>query len=102
MPLNNCNEAQLCAVKHFQGPMLLTAGPGSGKTFTIIERIRYLIEHYHVEASNILVITFTKAAALELKERAKQILNFTKESPLFGTFHSYFFSVLKQSVEYQK
>ncbi len=101
MPLNNCNEAQLCAVKHFQGPMLLTAGPGSGKTFTIVERIRYLIEHYKVEPSNILVITFTKAAALEMEQRFSKAMKGTKYPVNFGTFHAVFFHILKQAYQYQ-
>ena len=100
MPLNNCNEAQLCAVKHFQGPMLLTAGPGSGKTFTIIERIRYLIEHYHVEASNILVITFTKAAATEMEQRFSKAVKEKNYPVNFGTFHAVFFHILKQAYQY--
>ncbi|MBQ6889016.1 MAG: ATP-dependent helicase [Lachnospiraceae bacterium] len=100
MPLNNCNEAQLRAVKHFKGPMLLTAGPGSGKTFTIVERIRYLIEQYQVEPSNILVITFTKAAALEMEQRFSKAVKDNNYPVNFGTFHAVFFHILKQAYQY--
>lgn len=100
MPLNNCNEAQLCAVKHFRGPMLLAAGPGSGKTFTITERIRYLIEEYKVEPSEILVITFTKAAAAEMEQRFSKAVKEKNYPVNFGTFHAVFFHILKQAYQY--
>lgn len=100
MPLNNCNEAQLCAVKHFKGPMLLAAGPGSGKTFTITERIRYLIEEYKVEPSEILVITFTKAAAAEMEQRFSKAVKEHNYPVNFGTFHAVFFHILKQAYQY--
>ena len=57
------NNSQLKAVKHKSGPMLVIAGPGSGKTTVLTARIRNLIEEYSVNPANILVITFTKAAA---------------------------------------
>lgn len=63
------NEAQTKAITHKDGPMMVLAGPGSGKTTVITERTKYLIEHCGVKPSNILVITFTKAAAAEMKER---------------------------------
>lgn len=100
MPLTNCSEAQLQAVKHFQGPMLLTAGPGSGKTFTMIERIRYLVEHYGIESTKILVITFTKAAATEMQQRFQRAVKEQTYSVKFGTFHAVFFHILKQTYHY--
>ena len=100
MPLNNCNEAQLRAVRHFKGPMLLAAGPGSGKTFTITERIRYLIEEYKVEPSEILVITFTKAAAAEMEQRFSKAVKEKNYPVNFGTFHAVFFHILKQAYQY--
>ena len=63
------NPSQASAIRHKEGPMLVLAGPGSGKTLVITERTRYLIEECHISPSNILVITFTKAAATEMKER---------------------------------
>ena len=63
------NDSQVKAIGHFNGPCLTLAGPGSGKTAVITERTKNLITKYHVDPSNILVITFTKAAALEMKTR---------------------------------
>lgn len=100
MPLSNCNEAQAHAVRHFLGPMLLTAGPGSGKTFTMIERIRYLIEHYGAESTKILVITFTKAAAAEMQKRFFEAVKEKAYPVQFGTFHAIFFHILKQTYHY--
>ena len=58
------NKQQQRAIAHNTEPALILAGPGSGKTFTTVERVRYLIEVHHADPSHILVITFTKAAAL--------------------------------------
>lgn len=100
MPLNNCNEAQLQAIKHVMGPMLLIAGPGSGKTFTITERIRYLIEEKGIEPAQILVITFTKAAASEMEQRFLNAMKGKSYSVNFGTFHAVYFHILKQTYQY--
>ena len=59
------SKAQKKAINHLSGPAQIIAGPGSGKTFTIIQRILYLIQYYHVRPDKILVITYTKAAANE-------------------------------------
>jgi len=80
--------------------MLLIAGPGSGKTFTIIERIRYLIEERSTEPSQILVITFTKAAAAEMEQRFKNAMKGKRYSVNFGTFHAVYFHILKQTYQY--
>ena len=61
--------AQTKAVMHCEGPALVLAGPGSGKTLTIVNRIKYLIEKRQVRPEEILVITFTKYAAKEMKQR---------------------------------
>ena len=63
MPLLQFNEAQIQAIQHNTGPCMVIAGPGSGKTTVLTHRVRYLIERYGVNPSDILVITFTKAAA---------------------------------------
>ena len=68
------NEAQSKAITHGEGPMLVLAGPGSGKTLVITQRIKYLIEEKQVKPEHILVITFTKAAALEMQKRFLSIL----------------------------
>ena len=67
--MRELNEEQRIAVSHFAGPMLVLAGPGSGKTYTITERIKRLVNEHDVAPGNILVITFTKAAAAEMKQR---------------------------------
>ena len=66
--MQKLNAAQQEAVTHFNGPMLVLAGPGSGKTRVITERVRYLVEEKKVMPAGILVITFTKAAAIEMKQ----------------------------------
>ena len=63
------NQAQKRAVTHGAGPCQVLAGPGSGKTLTIVNRIRYLIEECHIRPEEILVVTFTRFAAAEMKER---------------------------------
>ena len=63
------NEAQQQAVTHVEGPCMVLAGPGSGKTFTLVKRIIYMTEQANISPQEILVITFTKAAAKEMKER---------------------------------
>lgn len=94
------NEAQKRAVFHFQGPMMVLAGPGSGKTRVITQRVRYLIEERGVHPSNILVITFTKAAAMEMKQRYQQMAPPHSTPVQFGTFHAIFFTILKHAYHY--
>lgn len=96
--MNRINKSQEQAIVHLSGPAQLIAGPGSGKTFTIIQRILYLIDHYHIKPDQILVITYTKAAAKEMKERyeREQSEGF-RESVYFGTFHSLCYAILRQS-----
>lgn len=98
---SNLNEKQKEAVELGLGPAMILAGPGSGKTTVLLHRIQYLIDELHISPKNILVITFTKAAAREMQERAAKILNLKAECPFFGTFHSYFYSILKRSYEYR-
>ena len=93
------NPSQASAIRHKEGPMLVLAGPGSGKTLVITERTRYLIEECHISPSNILVITFTKAAATEMKERFQRRMG--RACPVtFGTFHAVFFMILKHAYHY--
>ncbi len=95
--LDNLNDPQKKAVKHKDGPILVFAGAGSGKTRVITSRIAYLIGHHKVESSNILGVTFTKKAAEEMKTRVSTILSelqkadslkFSNKLPTIGTFHS--------------
>ena len=94
------NEAQYRAITHGAGAMLVLAGPGSGKTFTVTQRIKYLIEHHHVKPENILVITFTKAAATEMQERFVRLNDGRNDPVHFGTFHSVFFQILRRTYKF--
>ena len=93
------NNSQLKAVKHKSGPMLVIAGPGSGKTTVLTARIRNLIEEYSVNPANILVITFTKAAANEMKSRFNNMMG-RSTNVTFGTFHAVFFMILRTAYNY--
>lgn len=94
------NEAQLQAIRHGDGPALILAGPGSGKTTVITNRIRFLTEEEGVNPSSILVITFTRAAATEMQKRYEQMTQTGCAKPAFGTFHSVFFMILKLAYRY--
>ncbi len=89
----------MAAITHFTGPAMVLAGPGSGKTFVIVQRIRYLIEYEQVPPEKILVITFTKAAAMEMRERFTAKTHGSYPDVVFGTFHSVFFQILKRSAK---
>lgn len=92
------NDSQNKAVRHNTGPALVLAGPGSGKTRVITERVRYLISECAVRPENILVVTFTRAAAMEMKERYAS--SYGGEGVWFGTFHSIFFLILRSAYGY--
>lgn len=94
------NPSQYEAIHHHQGPAMVLAGPGSGKTTVITERVRVLIEEYGVDPSSILVVTFTKAAASEMKERFIRLCGGRALPVSFGTFHSVFFTILKAAYNY--
>ncbi len=89
------SNAQSRAIAHGAGPAMVLAGPGSGKTLVITQRIRYLIEEFHVKPQEILVITFTKAAAQEMRQRFCALCR--ASGVTFGTFHAVFFSILKHA-----
>ncbi|MCR5520977.1 MAG: ATP-dependent helicase [Lachnospiraceae bacterium] len=88
------SKEQKQAVSHIQGPMLVLAGPGSGKTTVITMRAKNLVEKKHVSPNNILVITYTRAAALEMRERFFRMCP-QGASATFATFHSFFFKILR-------
>lgn len=94
------NQAQQEAVQHKDGPMMVLAGPGSGKTLVITERTKYLIENYHIPENQILVITFTKAAAEEMKFRFLNLMGKNRTGVSFGTFHAIFFTILKYAYHF--
>lgn len=89
------SESQLKAISHGNGPAMVLAGPGSGKTLVITNRTKYLIETHKVRPEEILVITFTKAAAAEMRERFEKLCGGKRYRVTFGTFHAVFFQILK-------
>lgn len=97
----NLNDAQMQAVLHREGPMLVLAGPGSGKTTVITRRIENLIKNKSASPSEILVITFTKAAAGEMKERFLRLMPQEGRRVTFGTFHAVFFMILKYAYHFE-
>ena len=94
------NSSQLEAVSHNEGPCYVLAGPGSGKTAVITQRTKNLITKHGVNPSNILVITYTKAAAMEMKQRFCTWMGEEKTRVTFGTFHAVFFKILKYAYNY--
>lgn len=95
LELNDLNDAQRNAVTYGGGPLLVLAGPGSGKTFTITKRILFLLEQ-GIPPEQLLVITFTREAAMSMQRRFQEISgSFLPVS--FGTFHSIFFQILQKS-----
>ena len=93
MELTNYSSNQKKAIEHGAGPLMVLAGPGSGKTFVITHRIKYLIEGPGINPAHILVVTFSRAAAKEMKDRFEKLCQ--KSLVTFGTFHSVFFNFLK-------
>ena len=89
MDLSGLNERQLEAVKSTEGPVMVMAGAGSGKTKVLTTRISYLISDLGIPKENILAVTFTNKAANEMKERIGNILNINTKSMWVSTFHSF-------------
>ena len=89
------NRGQDEAIKHGNGPCMVLAPPGSGKTLIVTERTRYLIEESGVRPDQILLITFTRYAAREMKERFERLTAGKNYPVTFGTFHSIFYGILK-------
>lgn len=94
------NEEQKKAIMHKEGPAMVLAGPGSGKTLVITYRVKWMIEQEGIHPSNILVITFTRAAAKEMQQRFETIMGEDKVPVMFGTFHSVFFMILRYAYRY--
>src|SRR4028119_1340991 len=94
--LKELNEMQREAVLHNQGPIIIVAGAGSGKTKVLTTRIAHLMSEHKIDAFNILALTFTNKAAAEMKERVEKILGSTEARNLYiGTFHSVFARILR-------
>ena len=100
MPYLKLSKIQLDAVRVTEGPALVIAGPGSGKTTVLTNRIKFLIEEHHVAPEEILVITFSKAAALEMRTRFYSICEDSFYPVTFGTFHSVFFQIIHTQYHY--
>ncbi len=89
------NEKQRSAIEHPPGPLMILAGAGTGKTFTLENRIIYLIEHYQIDPQHILAITYTEKAAKELKNRIIEHLGPKVHNMTVNTFHSFCYKLLK-------
>ena len=104
---SNANDAQREAISYTEGPLLITAGPGTGKTFTLVQRAVYLIQEKKVNPENILIATFTEKAAKEIVTRitnelmARSIAVNINEMYI-GTFHSICLRLIKEHLEYTR
>ncbi len=96
-----CNKEQKEAIMHRDGPAMVLAGPGAGKTYVITNRVKALIDEYGVKPEQILVVTFSKAAAVEMKERFEMLTGERRLPVRFGTFHSVFFQILRLAYHYE-
>ena len=99
-PLAGLNPAQREAVLHFEGPMLVLAGAGSGKTRVLTTRIARLIEHHGVDPSRILSVTFTNKAAGEMRDRIARLLGEEPKGMWSGTFHAIGARILRSSAQH--
>ncbi|MEA3279235.1 MAG: UvrD-helicase domain-containing protein [Thermodesulfobacteriota bacterium] len=99
--LEGLNREQRMVVKHKGGPLLIVAGPGTGKTHTITHRIAYLIKERNVLPESILSVTFTNKAALEMKDRLKRLIGAGRTIPLASTFHSLCLKILQEQEDRQ-
>jgi ATP-dependent DNA helicase UvrD/PcrA len=94
--LSALDEDQRAAAEHISGPLLIIAGPGSGKTRTLTHRIAYLVGERGAAAANCLAITFTRRAAIEMRERVAQLIARDAEQIPIHTFHSFALSILRE------
>ncbi len=99
--MENLNENQLKAVKHINGPCMVLAGPGSGKTRVITYRIANMVINENIKPTSILAISFTKASSIEMKNRALGLSSDYRMNKVnYGTFHSVFFKILRYFEKY--
>ena len=98
--LSNLNEKQLEAVKHLEGPLLIVAGAGSGKTKVLTSRIAHIIRSHKAFSNQILAVTFTNKAAKEMQTRVSKLLGKQVTGlPWLGTFHSISAKILRKHAE---
>ena len=103
----NANEGQRKAISTVDGPVLITAGPGTGKTYTLVQRAIYLIQERGIEPEQIFIATFTEKAAKELitritNELAAKDISVNVNEMYVGTFHSICLRILKENLEYTR
>ncbi len=98
--LSELNPSQKDAAKHIDGPLLILAGAGSGKTKTITTRLAYLIKEVGIPPSNTLTLTFTNKAAYEMRERALNLIGNSLHPPLLCTFHKFGLLFLKFNIHH--
>ena len=96
LDLSSLNKEQLSAVQATEGPILILAGAGSGKTRALTYRVAYLISEKKIPPENILVMTFTNRAAGEMVERIKKLIGNLPTQPMMGTFHSFCAKILRR------
>jgi len=90
------NHEQLSAIRYDKGPLLIVAGAGTGKTYVLVEKIKYLIAHHSVKPEEILALTFTEKAASEMEERVDQALPYGYFQMWISTFHAFADQILKE------
>ena len=93
------NKEQLEAVQHVEGPLLILAGAGSGKTRVLTHRMAYLMDKAGVNPWNILALTFTNKAASEMRERVDQLIGYGSENIWVSRFHSTCVRILRRHIE---
>ena len=96
--LKDLNAEQKKAAQHFDGPCMVIAGPGSGKTRVLTEKIAYLIDHAGMPPEHILSVTFTNKAANEMKERVQRLITHDVSKMTIGTFHSVCAGLLRKHI----
>ena len=99
--IDRLNKNQKDAINHIDGPCMVLAGPGSGKTRVITYRIANMVVHHNIRPTSILAISFTKASSTEMKNRAISLSQDPRINKVtYGTFHSVFFRILRHFEKY--